>query len=94
MPKRSISTRKQKHEVSKYLRQLKADVYAFAIEVGATVEPLTFSISAEGAGEVYLPSRDTFEMLNPQSEPRGLVFGDGSFLVFNEVVHFGYRSET
>jgi len=45
-------------------------------------------------GEAYIPSRDIFQKLTPQSEPAGLIFQDGSFLVFQEIVHFGYRSET
>jgi hypothetical protein len=54
----------------------------------------SFTVSNRGVGEAYLPSRDIFEKLTPQSEPTGLVFQDGSFLVFQEIVHFGYRDET
>jgi hypothetical protein len=80
--------------VRKYLRQLEAELYFFAAEVGAAVQPLTVSISNEGIGEVFLPSRDVFEKISPQNQPTGLVFADGSFLVFYEVVRFGYRNET
>ena len=91
---RRLSKSKQKHEVRKYLRQLEAELYLFAADVGAVVQPLTISISNEGIGEVFLPSRDVFEKISPLSQPIGLVFVDGSFLVFYEIVHFGYRSET
>ncbi len=58
------------------------------------METSTFTISSHSVGEAYLPSRGTFEKLTPQSEPAGLIFRDGSFLVFQEIVHFGYRTET
>ena len=94
MQPRRLSNSKQRHEVRKYLRQLEAELYLFAADVGAAVQPLTISISNEGIGEVFLPTQDIFEKISPQSQPIGLVFMDGSFLVFYEVVRFGYRNET
>jgi hypothetical protein len=73
---------------------LETELYAFAIEFGAVVEPLTLNLSNDGVGEVYLPSRSTFEKMNPQSQPTGLVFADGSFLTFYEVVCFDYQEES
>jgi hypothetical protein len=69
---------------------LKIKLYTVAAEVGAIVHSPTFTLSNRGVGEVYLPSRDTFEKLTPQSEPTGLIFRDGSFFVFQEIVRFGY----
>jgi hypothetical protein len=80
--------------VRKYLRQLETELYAFAIQSNAVVSPLTINISSNGIGEVYLPSRSTFEKIEPQSQPVGLVFVDGSFLVFQEIVRFGYQDES
>ena len=94
MPKRSVSLTKQRHEVSKYLHHLKIKLYTFTAKVGAMVDSPTFTVSNRGVGEAYLPSRNIFEKLTPQSEPTGLIFRDGSFLVFQEIVHFGYRDET
>jgi hypothetical protein len=41
-------------------------------------------------GVFYLPSRAIFERITPLSEPTGLVFMDGSFLVVKEVFEYGY----
>jgi hypothetical protein len=57
------------------------------------LEPLTTIISNEGVGEVYLPSRACFEKISPKSAPAGLIFPDGAFLVFHEIVRFGYQNE-
>lgn len=93
MPKRRISLAKQRHEISSYLSHLKIRLYTFAAEVSAMVQTPSFTVSNRGVGKAYLPSRDTFQKLTPQSEPAGLIFRDDSFLVFQEIVHFGYRSE-
>jgi len=92
--RRSPGLTKQKHEVNKYLRQLSTTLYNFAVRTQAYVDPVTISISRDGTGEIYLPARTIFEKLTPQSNPTGLIFRDGSFFVFQEIVHFGYRSET
>ena len=94
MAPQRLSTSKQKHEVRKYLRQLETELYLFAADVGAAVQPLTVSISNDDIGQVFLPSWDAFEKISPQSQPTGIVFVDGSFLVFYEVVRFGYQYET
>ena len=94
MARQRLNISKQKHEVRKYLRQLEAELYLFAADVGAAVQPLTVFISNDGIGEVFLPSRAVFEKINPRSQPTGIVFADSSFLVFHEVVRFGYPHET
>jgi len=93
VPKRALSLKKQKHEVSKYLHPLQLQLYPFVTSGRATLDPLTIAISNEGIGEVYLPSRADFEKMNPKSDPTGLIFPDGAFLVFYEIVRFGYRDE-
>jgi hypothetical protein len=93
VPKRTLSLRKQRHEVSKYLHALQLQLYSFATGVRATLEPLTVTISGEGVGEVYLPSRADFEKMSPTSAPAGLIFPDSSFLAFYEIVRFGYQDE-
>lgn len=93
MAPQRLSKSKQKHEARKYLRQLEVELYLFAADVGAAVQPLTVSISNDGIGQVFLPSQDAFEKINPQSQPAGMVFTDGSFLIFYEIVRFGYQYE-
>jgi len=73
---------------------LEAELYLFAADVGAVVQPLTVSLTNDGIGQVFLPSRDTFEKISPQSQPTGIVFADSSFLVFYGIVRFGYQYET
>jgi hypothetical protein len=92
--RKSPSLTKQKHEVRKYLHHLSTTLYSFAARVQAYVDSATISISQDGKGEIYLPAHTIFEKLTPQSDPAGLIFRDGSFLVFQEIVHFGYRNET
>ena len=79
---------------TKYLNRLAGELYAFAGKFGVSISPLTTSISDRKIGEVYLPSRGIFEKLNPHSEPAGLIFRDGSFLVLQEIIRFDYREET
>jgi len=79
--------------VNKYLTKLRFNLWDFASIHNATLEPLTVSISRNGVGEIYLPSRQFYERINPQSPPAGLIFPDGSFLTFHESVRFGYRDE-
>ena len=94
MPQKHISLTKQKHEVSGYPRHLKIRLYTFAAEVGAMVHAPSFTVSNRGVGEAYLPSRDIFEKLTPQSDPAGLIFRDGSFFVFQEVPRYEVNEMT
>ncbi len=64
MPKRVLSPKKQQHEVSKYLYTLQFQLSTFVVSVRATLEPLTVTISNEGVGEVYVPSRAYFEKVS------------------------------
>jgi len=40
-----------------------------------------------------LPSRTTFERITPDSEPTGLIFPDGSFLVAKDIFHYDYLDD-
>ncbi len=93
MRRRSISLSKQIHELRKYLRQLEFVLFGFVADTGALIEPITFSISDEGIAEVYLPSSKYFEKISPQSQPAGMIFADGSFLVFYEIIRYGYPDD-
>jgi len=93
MRRRRISPSKQKHELRKYLRQLKVVLFGNIVDTNASIESLTFSISDAGVAEVYLPSREYFEKIGPQSQPAGMIFSDDSFLVFYEIIRYGYPSD-
>jgi hypothetical protein len=54
---------------------------------------MTAHIRDDSVAEAFLPSRSAFERLHPMSPPTGLHFPDGSFLVFHETVHYGYRDQ-
>ncbi|MCZ6680739.1 MAG: DUF6516 family protein [Candidatus Poribacteria bacterium] len=56
-------------------------------EYGATIRN-------DDMGVFYLPSRAIFERMTPHSDPVGLVFTDGSFLVVKEIFEYGYRHDT
>ncbi len=94
MRQRRISPQKQRHEVSRYLRRLEKEVYDFADSIRARIEVPTVRISKEGTGAFYLPSLATVQRVMPDNTPTGLIFADGSFLTFYEVVRFGYRDES
>ena len=93
MRRRSISLSKQQHELRKYIRQLKIAFYRFVEDTGVLIEPITVSISDEGIAEVYIPSRKYFEKIDPQSQPAGVMFADGSFLVLYEIIRYGYPND-
>jgi hypothetical protein len=73
---------------------LEAIIYDFAGHVGASVEGLTRELTDEPVGYFSLPSRQLFEKLTGFTPPTGMIFPDGSFLVFKETIRFGYRSDT
>lgn len=93
MRRRNIGLSKQKHELRKYIRQLEFVLFGFITDTNASIEPITFSISDEGIAEVHLPSSEYFEKISPQSQPAGMIFADGSFLVFYEIIRYGYPNE-
>jgi hypothetical protein len=93
MLQRKIALSKQKHEVAKYLRRTKSELYNFAGDVGAIVQPLTVAITADGMGIICVPSQAIAERICPDNPPVGVLFADGSFFVFIEMVRFGYPDE-
>lgn len=58
------------------------------------MDEYTSTIRDDGAGEFYLPSRAIFERITPLSEPVGLVFTDGSFLVVKQIFEYGYPDDS
>jgi hypothetical protein len=59
-------------------------------DIVSRIDRLTIDISPSGSGSIYLPSPAIFERINPSTAPLGLVFVDGSFLIFKETVRYGY----
>jgi hypothetical protein len=55
------------------------------------MDEYTAEIRDDGVGVFYLPSRVVFERITPRSEPTGLVFTDGSFLVVKEIFAYGFQ---
>jgi len=58
------------------------------------LDVVTIDIRDDGIGAFYLPSRAVFERITPSSEPTGLVFADGSFLVVKEIFEYGYSDDS
>jgi hypothetical protein len=90
MAKRSVSLQKQKHEVSRYLRRVETQVHEFAAMVEASVSALTIHVRDDGVGEIWCPSRAAYQKMKPDAAPMGIIFRDGSFLIFHEIVRFGF----
>jgi hypothetical protein len=53
----------------------------------------TFTVTSDGIGRLYMPSRSAFQHLAPDSPPSGIVFLDGSFLTVKEIFRYGYEHE-
>jgi hypothetical protein len=62
-------------------------------EIMTQMDPVTTNIRNDGVGVFYLPSRAIFERITPNSEPVGLVFTDGSFLVVKQIFEYGYPDD-
>jgi hypothetical protein len=92
MSQRRLRPSQQKHELSRYLRQVEQTLYLWVAQVNGRIDPLTCRLHLPTAS-IYLPSRAVFEKIAPPTRPCGLVFADDSFLVFHELVTFGYRRE-
>jgi len=58
------------------------------------MDDATTAIRDDGVGEFYLPSRAVFERITPNSEPVGLIFTDGSFLVVKEIFEYRYPNDS
>jgi len=89
LPGQRIGTTKARHEVRRYLRLQQLRVYRDS-DIVSRIDRLTIDISPAGSGSIHLPSPAIFERINPSTAPLGLVFVDGSFLIFKEIVRYGY----
>jgi len=58
------------------------------------MDPITIDIRNDGVSEFYIPSQAIFEHITPRSEPIGLVFTDGSFLVVKEIFEYGFPDDS
>jgi len=81
---RRLRKSKKKHEANKHLQE-QSHVFANYSEIIAHMDTVTTNIRDDGISAFYLPSRSIFERITPRSEPIGLVFIDGSFLVMTRV---------
>jgi hypothetical protein len=61
-------------------------------DITSHVDMPTVSIAPDGTGSIYVPSQAAYEHLTPQAAPTGVVFVDGSFLVFKEIFRYDYPS--
>jgi hypothetical protein len=94
MPRRKpLSLEKQRHAVAKYLRLLNAKLVDRSHRLKYRFSPMDIGVAPNGVGHILVPSRLSFEKVGPNSLPIGLVFPDGSFLCFKEIVRFDYRDD-
>ena len=92
MARKRIAPTKRIHEARRYQRATETEIYRH-LDLIARVDRITAEVFRDGAGEIYMPSRNTFEHLRPSSPPQGVVFLDDSFLAFKEIFRYGYPSE-
>ncbi len=92
MARKRISPQKRIHEASRYIRILEDRIYQY-LDIIIRADPITTRIARDGTGEIYMPSQNIFEHLQPASPPQGIVFRDGSFLTFKEIFRYDYASE-
>ena len=92
MARKRIFPQKRIHEASRYIRILENRIYQY-LDIIIRANPITTRISRDGSSEIYMPSQNIFEHLQPASPPQGLVFRDGSFLTFKEIFRYDYPSE-
>ena len=90
---RRLRKSKKKHEANRYL-QKQTHVWAKYAAITAHLDKYTSAITGDGVGVFSLPTRGIFERLTPHSEPIGLIFTDGSFLVAQEIFEYGYSDDT
>jgi len=86
---RKIDTSKRVHEAARHIREQLTLLYRWK-DVTEYVQIPTTALASDGTGCIYMPSRDVYEHLGCQSSPAGVVFVDGSFLVFKEVFRYDY----
>lgn len=90
---RRLRKSKKKHEANKHLQE-QTRVLAKYTEIIAHMDAVTVNIRDNGVGAFYLPSRAIFERITPRSEPIGLVFTDGSFLVVKEIFEYDFPDDS
>jgi hypothetical protein len=90
---RRITRAKALHEAKKFIRQQLRLIYSFG-DITLRIDSPTVGVFDDGMGYIYMPSRANYERVNPASSPSGIVFVDGSFLVFKEIFRYQYASET
>jgi len=90
---RRLRKSKKIHEAKKHWHEQSYVLTKYA-EIIACVAPVTTSIRDDGVGAFYIPSRVVFERITPRSEPIGLVFTDGSFLVAKEIFEYGFPDDS
>jgi hypothetical protein len=89
---RRINLSKKKHEASRFINRelLRLQNYR---QITERIDLFSTPVTNEGVGAIYIPSIQIFERLTPSSNPVGIVFIDGSFLVIKEIFHYAYASE-
>ncbi len=90
---RRLRRSKKRHEVSKFFWEHHRIFHKYNA-ITAHIDDITTDIREDGVGMFYLPSRSTFERITPHSEPVGLVFTDGSFLVIKQIFEYGYPDDS
>ncbi len=89
---RRLRKSKKRHEAKKFIRRRLATIEEYT-SITERTEPFTADIRDDGVCPFYLPLRTTFERITPDSEPAGIIFLDGSFLVIKEIFHYGYLND-
>ena len=92
MTRRRIRRQKKIHEARRYIHAVETQIYKYTT-ICARIDKITTRIATNGVGSIYMPSVNIFQHLSPMSPPQGIIFNDGSFLVFKEIFHYDYLSE-
>ena len=89
---RRIRKSKKIHEARRHWHE-QSRVLTKYTQIIARMDAITVEIQDDGVSIFYLPSRATFERITPNSEPVGLVFTDGSFLVVKQIFEYGFPDD-
>ena len=90
---RRLRKSKKIHEAWKYWHELSHILTVYA-EIIVHIDDITMDIRDDGVGVFCIPSREIFERITPLSDPIGLIFMDGSFLVVKAIFEYGYPDES